>query len=502
MGDGNQDVVERAVVEKTASKGIERRDFLKGATVGVVGMGALPTLFGCSNGREKAVADDSSTDAMAGAHLSELTGWTSTPDKIAALGGSTMPLAELNKRRREYLDAQSDYTCADGTVIPAVFVRVRALVHTYGMGCGSTPADNSFEGIMGKFSEEDAQAFIDMPMGEKFTAIDLYEKTGRPLQECVEVCERIAEAGYLCRFTNNNGVTYHQVPFFQGVLEYHLSDYLADPNYNIGLSGSDSNDDTLSTGTPTFYVIPCDKSVVADGIVPPFDDVESLFKGKGTIAIAPCFCRLQALAMGGVEDCPTLEDFATGEFEDYFSPLHDLRVETCLMMGDEAEFWIHKGYARKITEEEALAFMQRSRDDGFILESCFSKDSGTICSCHSKCCGVIRLWQALGSPAEIGAAKPFDRISNFTLEVDLASCLKCGKCADRCPVSAISMSKEMGAPVVNEMCFKCGQCAYVCPQKIRKLVMRPEEEILELPRDFLDDANMKAGYRFEHGLIL
>ena len=46
MGDGNQNVVERAAAEKTASKGIERRDFLNGATIGVVGMGALPTLFG------------------------------------------------------------------------------------------------------------------------------------------------------------------------------------------------------------------------------------------------------------------------------------------------------------------------------------------------------------------------------------------------------------------------------------------------------------------------
>ena len=34
--------------------------------------------------------------------------WQGTPDDIKALGGSTMPLDELNRRRRLYIDAQTD----------------------------------------------------------------------------------------------------------------------------------------------------------------------------------------------------------------------------------------------------------------------------------------------------------------------------------------------------------------------------------------------------------
>ena len=43
---------------------------------------------------------------------SEAGDWQGTPDDIKALGGSTMPLDELNRRRRLYIDAQTDYTCA------------------------------------------------------------------------------------------------------------------------------------------------------------------------------------------------------------------------------------------------------------------------------------------------------------------------------------------------------------------------------------------------------
>jgi ferredoxin len=501
-------IIEREIGEETKRGGIERRDFLKGAAIGAMGMGMLSSLLGCDN---EANAEDSpngsastvdrSRAPVVGA--SELTGWTGTPAAIAALGGSTMPLKDINRCRQDYLDTQTDYTCEDGTVIPAIFVKVRALIHTYGMGCGNTPLDSSFRSITEKFTEDDAQAFLDMPMGEKFTAIDLYEKTGRPLDECVTLCEKIADAGYLCRFTTNAGISYHQVPFFQGVVEYHLGDVMADPTYNCGIMGADMlPGDMSTTGSPTFYAIPCDKSVVSDGTVLPFDDIEQLFKGKKKLAIAPCYCRYTAMARAGHEGFPTFEDFATGKFEDFLSPVNNYRVETCLMVGDEAEYWMYRGWAREITEDQALAYMRRSRDDGFILQSCFSKDTGTICSCGTDCgCGIIGEWLTLGSAEAIGASQPYGQISHYDLDVDFDSCIKCGMCAVRCPLHCVTMDGDGGYPQVNDMCFRCGQCAYTCPQKARKLVLRSEEDILELPRDFLDDNNMKAGYRFEHGLI-
>ena len=437
--------------------------------------------------------------------------WKGTPENLFELGTSTMPLEELNRRRQAYLDAQVDFVGEDGTVIPAWAVKVRCLIHSYGMGCGNTAVVATYDDILATFDEDTAQAYIETPMGVAFTKLDFSEKTGRSMEECEELCEYFADHGYLCREETNEGVRYHHVPFFQGVVEYHMREVLDDPlNYNLGVSGVDMlPQDMQTTGTPTFYAIPCDKSVVAeDAGVLPYDDIEKLVAEQTTFAIAPCYCRYTAIVkqltaegkVAGV-DFPKLEDFASGEFEEYFSPLCDQRVETCLMIGEEADYWMHLGIARPITKEQALEYMQRSRDDGFILEKNFSKHMGTICSCHADSCGIIAEWMSLGSPEAIGASQPFTQISHYNLKVDTDACLKCGTCAERCPLHAITMDEATGLPVVNEMCFRCGQCAWVCPVGARKLVERPAELNAPLPHDFLDDDNVKAAYRFEAGLI-
>lgn len=505
MGEIETKIIDKEILDESTHSGIGRRDFLKGAAISAMGMGAMAALTGCGGEAEKAQADDTPTEEKKPAvsvGASDLTGWAGTPADIAAMGGSTMPLIDLNRYRQEYLDAQSDYTCEDGTVVPAVYVKARALIHTYGMGCGNTPADTSFPALMAKMDEDDAQMFIEMPFGEAFTIADLHAKTGRSIEECTELCDRLAAEGLLCRYSSDNGYYYHHIPWFQGSLEYTMSDIYENPTtFDVGIKGSDMlPNDMASTGTPVFYAIPCDKSVVEDGTVIPYDDIETILATKEKFAIAPCYCRYSALMRSGeVDDYPSLEDFATGQFEDYFSPVCDLRLETCIHMGVEADYWITKGIAREITREEALGYLQRSRDDGFILQHHFSKDVGTICSCHSRTCGLLTLWSTLGSPENIAAAPAFRHISHYNLEVDASACTSCGTCAERCPLDAISM--ESGAPVVNEMCFRCGQCAYVCPEAARVLTLRPEDETLGLTRNFVDDNNMKASYRFEQGLI-
>lgn len=75
-----------------------------------------------------------------------------------------MTLEELNERRQQLIDSKTeDYVCADGTVIPNVYVKLRSLLDTYGNGVGSQVHDGSYAEVMYLFTPEDAQAYLEMP---------------------------------------------------------------------------------------------------------------------------------------------------------------------------------------------------------------------------------------------------------------------------------------------------------------------------------------------------
>lgn len=47
------------------------------------------------------------------------------------------------------------------------------------------------------------------------------------------------------------------------------------------------------------------------------------------------------------------------------------------------------------------------------------------------------------------------------------SCVKCGVCAQQCPVGAIPL--EDPGQTNNDMCINCMRCVQVCPQQCRTL---------------------------------
>lgn len=475
---------------------LTRRNFV--GTVAAVGAAAAAGAA-CATGAvaSEAAAQTTPAEGTEG-------GWTGTPADRAALGDSTMPLEELNRLRAEYVDSfAEDWTCEDGTVVPSVYVKVAALINTYGFG-GYGLSDTVFSDILMNFDEDLAQAYLEMPRGIKFSPIEFAVQSGRPVEECREVCETLFDRGFLCRSYGDTSPQYWQTGFVVGVAEYRMPFLMSDPDYRIA-TGNDVEAAMgfLGCGTPVDYAVPCDKSIVTDAIVRPYDDIEAVINSKNRFAIAPCFCRYRALREADVEDVPGLGDFADGSLEDYFSPLVNQRVETCLLMGDEADYWIATGTGREITREQALAYIKRSVEDGFVIQSVNTKETESFCSCHGDSCGLLKFWLALGAddPTMVTSTPAWKQVSHYTLNVDLDACIKCGTCAGRCPMHAISMDEETGYPVVGDLCLRCGQCGYVCPAGARTLAARPEEENLDLPECFLDDHNRKAAYRFEHGLI-
>ncbi len=74
--------------------------------------------------------------------------------------------------------------------------------------------------------------------------------------------------------------------------------------------------------------------------------------------------------------------------------------------------------------------------------------------------------------------------TNFYAKIKTDSCIGCGICVKKCPVSAITLKEEKGkktAVVDMNKCFGCGVCTRFCPKKT--IVMERRKETAFVPKD-------------------
>lgn len=423
-----------------------------------------------------------------------------TPPEREALGESTMSLEELNRRRKELVDSRTeDWVCEDGTVIPNVYVKLRTLVHTYGIGMGNEMTDACFGFWQRYFSEDEAQAYLDMPWGVWFTPLDFVASSGRDLDECKEILANLASRGVLFPKTEGGNQFYRQMAFLQGSCESTVCDMGTEEAMAylgaMKTATTDTGDRFMYNGTSFYYAIPCDRSVVSSGEIDPYDDWEAIIRSKDTFALAPCYCKTGTAVAAG----QPIPAWGSDEWDEVTSDVTGHPLRTCLLLGADAEYFIELGTAKPISQEEALETIKRQAEAGFMIESYYSKTTEVICSCHVKDCGHLKYHKAIPVETYVDSNER-PNTSHFELVYDKDACLKCGACEARCPMESITMDED-GYPVVDAHCFRCGQCAMVCPANARSLAAKPKEEWGYLPYSILDDDNNKAAYRFEHGLI-
>lgn len=463
-----EEQTKKGTLVENAVKGLNRRDFLKGAAISALGVTTLGVLAGCSPDGK----DESANGAKKVVY--EL------PDREGKL-----TLEELNALRKQYVDSKEEYVCEDGTVIPAVYVKLRALLNTYGNGAGSEVHDASFGEVMYLFSEEEAQAYLEMPYGVRFTATDFAVVSGRDEEECLELCEDLAKRGLLKRLRRGGVTFFHHLAPAHGIWEYAL---LLKENQNPeyvtahkSMWGADIINDLYNAGTPFYYPIPVDKEIVVEDEVLLYDDYEKIIRRNSVIAVSTCQCR-----MG--QDIDGSRD-----------PNCDHPMETCMTTGEQAAFYIENGIGRQIDQEEALQILRRSVEAGMVLQSCHTKNTEVICSCHGDCCDILKSYKAIGGD-NFNQLNIADVICHYNLQYDRDDCIKCGLCKSVCPMSVVTMDEE-GYSATGSPCIRCGQCATVCPSGARKLKQREGVDLTKLPDALLDDYNLKAEYRFRNNMI-
>lgn len=448
-------------------KSISRRNLLTGAgALGALGaMGAMG-LSGCAP-RERAMAE-TGTDAGD----SPIDPNVSDEKSNAWLDEMIMAEPEVN----------GDYTAPDGTVIPAVYLRLRNRINRIGYGVGSEIEGNGTEWDFYKimFSEEDAEHYLEMPLYKKFNANDYAAISGRPLDECKEILADMGKRGLLCTRYMGGVPYYHLLTSEWGIWEYNL-DRFYEPGFmeaHNNRAGDDMPIEINDIERPQLLVMPVSKDIV-NGDLLPYTSWEELFLRNEYICVAPCQCRTRADVLG----------FQT----DVCAEGHP--SETCMVFGDVARYFIERGEGRQLTPEEGIALEKEIIDAGMVPEAQWTKQVDFLCNCHGDCCLILSEYVA----AE-GTGNVMQNVSPYSLNYDKDVCIKCGQCIDRCPMSAISFGDD-GFCTMDMKCVRCGQCALVCPAEARKLDPRNFEDMMELPDDMVADYLDSARRRMAAGLL-
>ena len=454
-----------------------RRDFLKGVGALGIGMGMMPvlSLFGLEGRAEEAQQE---AEKAADAVIQSKFDLNMTANE--EVKNSDKLMAELLNES----EVTSDVTLPDGTVIPAIYVRMRNRINRLGKGIGSIPNANSWQMIMYLWSEEDAENYMKMPLHKLFTVANYAEATGYDEEKCSEILEDQAHRNLIWR-VRRGGLTFFSVmPYINGFWEFgelqraYAGDMAAVAEFDSqGISGVDPGGETgFDTTFPLFRTYPISADVCEDGKLLPWQDWRALIKRNKTITVSPCQCRTMWEALG--------VPYPEGQ-----------PMRTCLSLGEMAEYFIENGIGEQITPDEAIEIVEDIISKGMVVESICAKNADIICCCHCESCGNLMGWRGCNGE---GAAAQF--FSAYTLQYDKDKCVKCGLCANICPMHSITMDGEGGTCVMDKACVRCGQCVKVCPVGAR--ILTPTPVYPELPEDYLDCNIYFAKDRLRRGQIV
>jgi electron transport complex protein RnfB len=222
-------------------------------------------------------------------------------------------------------------------------------------------------------------------------------------------------------------------------------------------------DQTAWDQAPQLRTIPIGESISAQAEVMPYERAEELVRGQDRFAVAHCICRKEHQIAGDGCDKP---------------------LETCLIMGAAATYYVHNGFGREIDQAEALAILTLAEAKGLVLQPSNAKDAFAICSCCGCCCGILRNVKRQPKPASFVA-------SAFFAVLDVETCEGCGTCETRCQMEAIYVDNGH-ATLDLDRCIGCGLCVTTCPTESLSLRRKPEAEQPYVPKD-LTDTNIRLG---------
>lgn len=318
-------------------------------------------------------------------------------------------------------------------------------------GFPRTPSNVEIQILRKIFSPEEASIACQLGRSKEPANI-IAERIGLSVESAEEKLMAMAKRGLLWYEKLEGKSMFRLAPFMVGIYESQLgimdhefAHLVEDYMVNGGAAG-------IMRPQPALHrVIPAQKAVKSEWILP-YDDVKAILLSSKTFRLRDCICRAQQDQIGRRCDFPLKSCFSFSSAE---------RPPT----------------KYDISKEEALAFLDKAEEIGLVhTVSNIIKGFGYVCNCCGCCCAILRGITEWGIENSVAHA-------NYYAVIDPEECAGCGTCRNRCQVNAIY--EDNGVSIVSrEKCIGCGLCVTGCPNGAAKLEKKPDNEIVNPPKDF------------------
>ena len=353
-----------------------------------------------------------------------------------------------------------------------IYQRLREQLDQYAVGFPVSKSGIEMEMLKKLFTPEEAELFHFLGVKPE-TSESVSTRVGRDSKIVTTLLDQMFEKGLVFRSLKKDVVKFGALPFAPGIFEQQ----------------SETMDETLASLFEGYYKevfhknftetepvlihrpIPVNREIDVSYPMAVYDHSREIVRNQDLIAVTKCICRVQKGVLD--KNC-------------------DKPVETCLMFGPQARYYMDRGTGRQITTDEALEILDLCEDTGLVTMPFNTQAPANICNCCSDCCVVLGTLKKHPRPAEM--VKP-----SFQAFVNRDLCEACETCLEHCPMDAIHVERDDAAEIDLDRCIGCGLCVNVCPSQAIQLKQKPENERVIPPETgmhmFMEIAKKRGLYR-------